>query len=135
MKIYDKRRFFAAVILLLIGVPNLLMLRHNSSGYEIILSLLLVGLGAFNLLLSFGIGLSRRDKLELMDERNQMILMRTAQTTLRITQLLIFPLIILLQWTNHPSESEWAPGAGLLFLFALSILVEFIAHRYYKKHI
>lgn len=135
MKLYDKRRFCAAILLLAFGISGLLTLRQGFSLYTLFVSLLLFGLGVFHAILSFGIGLSRRDKLELLDERNQAISLRTAQTTLRITQLLIFPLLLLLQWTNHPPESTWAPGAGLLFLLAISILVERIAHRYYEKHI
>lgn len=135
MKIYDKRRFYASILLLVLGVSGLLTLRQGFSFYNFFASLLLFVLGGFNLILSLGIGLSRRDKLELLDERNQTILLHTTQTTLRITQLLILPLILLLQWTNHPPESEWAPGAGLLFLLAISILIERIAHRYYEKHI
>lgn len=135
MKCYDRNRFCAAILLLFLGIIGLLSLRREFSSYSLLVSLLMIGLGVLNFLLSIGIGLSRRDKLELLDERNQMVLLHTAHTSLRITQILIFPLILILQWTNHPPESEWTPGAGLLILLILSIAVERIAHHYYQKHI
>lgn len=136
MKIYNKKTFITGALFLVMGAALLFI--SISKGFEIkntILLLLSLAIGAGFVIRSLSMELSRRDKLDDLDERNQFILLKTKSKSFSPTQLLTAVLMMLLLSVGGSLRIPeiTAVGVGFAVCFVITLLAEFFTRLYYEK--
>lgn len=136
MKIYNRRNFAFGVLCLVLAVAN--FFACINTGWDVSGVVLVVLLGIFGVI-SLGRSISRRlsheDKLEAMDERNQLVELKTKCGAFRWTQGICFVLMLALLVAGKVSGESMliAVGVGLAFVWAVSMFAEIAAAMYYES--
>ena len=127
MKIYNKKAFASGVFMTGLGVLNLAMdiLNGSTDLNGIILVTLLFLFGFGTIMRSLSKRLTREDKLEALDERNQLIELKSKSQSFRLTQIISFLLMLVLLVITM--------GVGLAFAFTISLFTEIFTYMYYEE--
>lgn len=137
MKIYNKKSFAEGIFILALGTLLLIMDCINQTfevkGAVLIFALYFFG-GGF-LVRSLSRKLTREDRLDQMDERNQLIEWKSKRKAYQLTQILSFALMLVLLVIGKISgtESLIAIAVGLAFALAISMLTEAFSFMYYES--
>lgn len=137
MKIYDKKKFGSGLVCMALSLLNLIAsfwTGFDVSGIILILALLLFGVVLITRSLSYN--LSREDKLEELDERNQLIELKTKSKSFRLTQGICFGLMLVFLVMGKVSGENLfiGMGVGLAFAYAVSMFTEIFTCFYYDNH-
>lgn len=139
MKIYHKRNFALGlflgamgILLLAVSLPEIMALQKRKTVILIGLCLLL---GSGLIARSLSPKLSREDRVEELDERNQLVRLKTGNRAFQVTQLICLALMSLLLILGKSEGEEPVVYAGLGFAgaFSVSVLAELFAGLYYEK--
>ena len=88
MKIYNKKSFAEGIFMLVLGTLNLIMdlINHTFEISGAILIIALYFLGGGLIIRSLSLKLTKEDKLDKMDERNQLIELKSKSKSFSLTQ-------------------------------------------------
>lgn len=136
MRIYNKKKFAFGVFSLVMGMLNLvtgIITGLDAKGVILIILLFLIGAGS--LARSLSQKMSREDKLEERDERNQLIDMKSKSLAFRLTQGISFVLglLFLVGGAVAKDDSIAALGLGFIFTVTISMFGEMGAFLHYEK--
>ena len=136
MRIYNKKTFGFGIFALALGLLNIVagvMTGFDAGGVILIVLLFLIGAGS----LARGLSqkMSREDKLEERDERNQLIDMKSKSLAFRLTQGISFVLglLFLVSGTVAKDDAIVSLGLGFLFTVTISMFGEMGAFLHYEK--
>lgn len=136
MRIYNKKKFAYSVFSLSLGLLYLLTGTVSEfDAKDIILIVLLFLIGAGSLARSLSQKMSREDKLEERDERNQLIDMKSKSLAFRLTQGISFVLglLFLVGGAVAKDDTIAALGMGFIFTVTISMFGEMGAFLHYEK--
>lgn len=136
MRIYNKKKFAYSVFSLSLGLLYLLTGTVSEfDAKDIILIVLLFLIGAGSLARSLSQKMSREDKLEERDERNQLIDMKSKSLAFRLTQGISFVLglLFLVGGAVAKDDTIAALGLGFIFTVTISMFGEMGAFLHYEK--
>lgn len=137
MKIYNRKKFAAGIGMVALGMINFAMDLANKTtdgkGVLLAAALLLFGGGAIRRSLSQR--MTREDRMEDQDERNQLIEWKSQSKAFRLTQGLSFFLMLALLVAGKVSGYEGfiAMGVGLAFACSISRFAEIFTYMYYES--
>lgn len=137
MKIYNKKLFASGVFMAALATVNLIADFMNQTvdvnGTILIAALYLFGFGA--MMRSLSQKLTKEDRLEELDERNQLIALKSKSKAFKLTQIISFllTLTMLIMGKVAGYEEFIAIGLGLAFAFAISMFMELFAWMYYEE--
>ena len=137
MKIYNKKSFAEGIFILALGTLLLIMdcINHTFEvkGAVLIFALYLMGGGL--MFRSLSRKLTKEDRLDQMDERNQLIELKSKSKSFKLTQIISFALMLVLLVIGKISgaESLIAVAVGLAFAFAISMFTELFSFMYYES--
>ena len=137
MKIYNRKKFAVGVFVILLATVNLLMDVVNQTtdinGVILVTALYLFGFGA--ILRSLSKKLTREDKLEELDERNQLVALKSKSKAFVLAEVISFVLMLgLLVMGKVSGNTELiAMGVGLAFAVAILMLTELFTSMYYEE--
>lgn len=137
MKIYNKKTFMSGIFATALGLLNLATALWTKFDVEsIIIVLFLLFFGVNSMIRSVSQKLSREDKLEELDERNQLIELKTKSKSFRVTHGICFVLmLVFLVMAKTSGEKAFIGiGVGLAFACTISMFTEFFTYLYYEKH-
>ncbi|MGI6029344.1 MAG: hypothetical protein ACOX81_08035 [Candidatus Heteroscillospira sp.] len=136
MKIYNKRSFAEGVFMVALGTLNLIMdlINHTFEIKGAILSIALYFLGGGLIIRSLSLKCTREDKLDKMDERNQLIELKSKSKAFRFTQTISFLLMLALLVMGKISGYDGfiSMGVGIAFAFSISMFTEIFTFMYYE---
>ncbi len=137
MKIYNKKMFATGVFMVALGTLNLIMKISEKDwtvkGVILVTALYLLGSGA--VVRSLSKKMAKEDRLEELDERNQLIELKSKRKSFEFTQFLSFWLMPILLVAGKISgyEGFTAMAVGLGIAFSISILAEIFTRTYYES--
>ena len=139
MKIYNKKSFTEGIFMLALGSLNLIMDLINNT-FEIkgaILIFVLYFLGVGVIIRSLSLKFAKEDKLDKMDERNQLIESKSKSKSFRLTQTISFLLMLafLIMGQISGYDGFISMGIGLGFSFSISMFAEIFTYMYYESKI
>ncbi|MFQ9884872.1 MAG: hypothetical protein ACLRXW_01615 [Negativibacillus massiliensis] len=137
MKIYNKKSFAEGILMLALGSLTLIMDLINNT-FEIkgaILTFALYFLGGGLIIRSLSLKFTKEDKLDKMDERNQLIELKSKSKAFRLTQTISFLLMLafLIMGKISGYDGFIAMGIGLAFSFSISMFSEIFTYMYYES--
>lgn len=137
MKIYNKKSFAEGILMLALGSLTLIMDLINNT-FEIkgaILTFALYFLGGGLIIRSLSLKFTKEDKLDKMDERNQLIELKSKSKAFRLTQTISFLLMLafLIMGKISGYDGFIAMGIGLAFSFSMSMFSEIFTYMYYES--
>ncbi len=136
-KIYNKKSFVQGILILALGtllfITDLINHSFEIKGAVLIFTLYFFGGGL--LVRSLSRKLTKEDRLDQMDERNQLIELESKSKAFKLTQIISFALMLVLLVIGKISgaESLIAIAVGLAFAFAISMLTEVFSFMYYES--
>jgi len=137
MKIYNKKAFAAGVCMVGLAALNLTadFAGRTIDMNGIILVVFLLAFGISAVMRSLSKKLARQDQLEKLDERNQLIEMKSKSKSFRLTQLISFLAMLALMVMGKVSGHRdfITIGTGLALAFAISMFAEIFAYMYYEE--
>lgn len=136
MKIWDKKRFWSGLILILLGSSSVIYkIVFSEIKADILWSVLLIGLGTVDCCSSFSKKETKKNFIEQTDERNNLIKLSSKSRTLDIVQ--IADIIVIIFSLIFFKVTGDVTFGGMLILAGLSIpfiaLVELITGIYYEE--
>ncbi len=137
MKIYNKKTFASGVFMLALATLDLVLYISNKDftikGVILVAALYL--LGSFAVVRSLSRKMTKEDRLEELDERNQFIELKSKRRSLELTQALSFLLMPVLLIAGKILEYErfTAMAVGLGIAFSISVLAEIFTRMYYDS--
>ncbi len=137
MKIYNKKMFATGVFMVALGTLNLIMKISEKDwtvkGVILVAALYLLGSSA--VVRSLSKKMAKEDRLEELDERNQLIELKSKRKSFEFTQFLSFWLmpILLIAGKISGYEGFTAMAVGLGIAFSISILAEIFTRTYYES--
>ncbi len=136
MKIYSMKSFIYGLAPLTLGTGVFVTAEQPVGVKPVILAVLCAAIGAGFVLRSFSHKIARADKLEELDERNQLIALKSNSKTSQITQLGSGILTVAFIGLGGGSGNKdfIAIGAGAAFCFTISLFAEMFTKIYYEKH-
>ena len=136
MKIYNKKSFAEGIFMLALGMLNLIMdlINHKFEIKGVILILALYFLGGGLIIRGLSLKFTKEDKLDKMDERNQLIELKSKSKSFRLTQTisLLLMLTFLIMGKVSGYDGFIAMGVGLAFAFTISMFAEIFTYMYYE---
>lgn len=136
MKIYNKKNFWLGVqfIVLAAGLLVLGFLKGFKLKNIALMALCFMIGGSF-LIRSLSKEMSRKDRLDDMDERNQLINLKSSSRANSITQIGSVILMGIFFGIGIASDADLMKGAGVgvAFCFTVSLWAEMFAKLYYEK--
>lgn len=138
MRIYSWKGFLSGVLLVGLATGNLAAdVVHQSMDLRgLVLVIVLYGLGFSAILRSQSRKLTRQDRLEEQDERNQLIAFKSKSMAFTLTQgislLLMIALLIMGKLSGH--SILIAMGVGLAFSFSISMFTELFTYLHYESN-
>lgn len=135
MKIYSKRNFISGILLTSLGI--LLLILNIIIEFRVkscIISALCLYFGIGSIIRSMSRELTKEDMLNELDERNQLINLKSRSKSFGLTQTINFVLMLLFFIAAKVIDDEMLVyvGVGLSFSFTISIIVEFCTTIYYE---
>lgn len=137
MKIYNKKSFVSGIFMAALATVNLIADVVNKTvdinGVLLAGALYLFGFGAITRSLSRK--LAMQDKLEELDERNQLIAYKSKSRAFSLSQAISFFLMLALLVIGKVSGDQGfiAMGVGLAFAFSISMFTELFTYMYYEE--
>lgn len=137
MKIYNKKVFFSGIGMIFLGTLNLFinLMQKDVDATTIILFIILGIFGLSAISRSLSRKKTKEDKLEVLDERNQLIELKSQSKSFQLTQnfsfLLMFALMIMGKISGN--KDFITMGAGISFAFVISMFAEIFAKIYYES--
>lgn len=137
MKVYNKKTFAFGVAAIALGCLNVITAAAMGIDLEsVILIAFLLFFGIGSVRRSFSQKFSTEDKLDELDERNQLIELKSKRKSFQLTQAISFTLMLLLlimaKVTGYGGFV--GVGAGLGFAFSISMFTELLTYFYYEKN-
>ncbi len=136
MKIYNKKSFFMGIFMVGLGALDLTTditnKNVNLSGMILVAALFVLGIGA--IIQSSSKKFAKQERLEVLDERNQLIALKSKSKAFRVTQILSFLLMIMFLVMAKVYDYEGFVGisVGLVFALSISVLTELFTDLYYE---
>ncbi len=136
MKIYNRKYFIYGLASLALGIALFVTAERPIALKLIILAVLCAVIGVGFILRSFSRELTKADKLDELDERNQLIALKSNSKTSQITQLGCGILTVAFMGMGGGSGNKdfIAMGVGAAFCFTISLFAELFTKVYYEKH-
>lgn len=136
MKIYNKNSFIEGLIMTLLGL--LLFITIFITGFNIkkfLLSTLLLSIGIGLIERSISKSMSKKDKIDENDERNQFILLKSKGKALQITQVCSWIIMLLLLIIGKINNNMMliSLGTGMMIIFTISLFTELFCNIYYER--
>ena len=137
MKIYNKKKFVSGVFLLLLGLFRFtpFFAGRGWDARDIFWTAVAFLLGVSELTHSLSYTLTKKDRLEDLDERNCLIDWKAKSMTLKIAQSIYLVLggIFLLAGAVQQVDAAMALGLGLLLTFPIGMFTELFTSIYYES--
>lgn len=136
MKIYNKNSFIEGFIMTLLGLLlfiTILVTEFNIKKF--LLSPLLLFMGIVLIERSISKSMSKEDKVDKNDERNQFISLKSRGKALQITQMCswIIMLLILIIGKINNHMMLISLGTGMMIIFTISLFTELFCNIYYER--
>lgn len=136
MKIYNKNSFIEGFIMTLLGLLlfiTILVTEFNIKKFLLSPLLLFMGIGLIER--SISKSMSKEDKLDKNDERNQFISLKSRGKALQITQMCswIIMLLILIIGKINNHMMLISLGTGMMIIFTISLFTELFCNIYYER--
>ncbi len=136
MKIYNKKSFAEGIFILALGTFIMIMdlINHTFEIKGAILSVVLYFLGIRLITRSLSLKLTKEDRLDKMDERNQLIALKTKSKAFGLAQKisLVLMLAFLIIGRISAYDGFISMGVGLAFSFSISMFAEIFTYMYYE---
>lgn len=141
MKIYNKKGLVSGVVWFILGSWLLVIRILEPESFlpeqikDIIIALLLIVIGIGCVISTLSKKATREDKLEEMDERNQLIELKTKSKSFQLTQRICFclMLVFLIIGSAWKETLFTTVGIGLGIAYSISMFTELFTYRYYEK--
>ena len=136
MKIYNKKSFALGIFITLLAAVNLIGDLVNKTmavnGVLLVCSLFLFGF--VEIVHSLSQKFTKQEKLEHLDERNQLIALKSKSKAFSLSQAICFGLMLALLTVGKVSgyESLITIAIGLAFTFPITMLTELFTYMYYE---
>lgn len=137
MKIYNRKKFVSGIFLLMLGLLRFTPLFAGrewdvKGAFWTAVALLL---GVSELVHSLSYTLTKKDRLEELDERNRLVDWKTKSMTLKITRYvcLVLGWIFAIIGVIREADIVVALGLGLLFTFPIEAVTEICTSVYYES--
>lgn len=138
MKIYNKKVFYSGIGMILLGTLNLSinLVQKDVDATTIILFIILGIFGLNAISRSLSRKKTKEDKLEILDERNQLIELKSQSKSFQLTQNFSFLLMFVLMIMGKISGNNdfIIMGVGIAFAFVISMFAEIFSKIYYESH-
>lgn len=136
MKIYNKNSFIEGFIMTLLGLLlfiTILVTEFNIKKFLLSPLLLFMGIGLIER--SISKSMSKEDKVDKNDERNQFISLKSSGKALQITQMCswIIMLLILIIGKINNHMMLISLGTGMMIIFTISLFTELFCNIYYER--
>lgn len=136
MKIYNKNSFIEGFIMTLLGLLlfiTILVTEFNIKKFLLSPLLLFMGIGLIER--SISKSMSKEDKVDKNDERNQFISLKSRGKALQITQMCswIIMLLILIIGKINNHMMLISLGTGMVIIFTISLFTELFCNIYYER--
>ena len=136
MKIYNKNSFIEGFIMTLLGLLlfiTILVTEFNIKKFLLSPLLLFMGIGLIER--SISKSMSKEDKVDKNDERNQFISLKSRRKALQITQMCswIIMLLILIIGKINNHMMLISLGTGMMIIFTISLFTELFCNIYYER--
>lgn len=136
MKIYNKNSFIEGFIMTLLGLLlfiTILVTEFNIKKFLLSPLLLFMGIGLIKR--SISKSMSKEDKVDKNDERNQFISLKSRGKALQITQMCswIIMLLILIIGKINNHMMLISLGTGMMIIFTISLFTELFCNIYYER--
>ena len=136
MKIYNKNSFIEGFIMTLLGLLlfiTILVTEFNIKKFLLSPLLLFMGIGLIER--SKSKSMSKEDKVDKNDERNQFISLKSRGKALQITQMCswIIMLLILIIGKINNHMMLISLGTGMMIIFTISLFTELFCNIYYER--
>ena len=136
MKIYNKNSFiegFIMTLLCLLLFITILVTEFNIKKFLLSPLLLFMGIGLIER--SISKSMSKEDKVDKNDERNQFISLKSRGKALQITQMCswIIMLLILIIGKINNHMMLISLGTGMMIIFTISLFTELFCNIYYER--
>ena len=136
MKIYNKNSFIEGFIMTLLGLLlfiTILVTEFNIKKFLLSPLLLFMGIGLIER--SISKSMSKEDKVDKNDERNQFISLKSRGKALQITQMCswIIMLLILIIGKINNHMMLISLGTGMMTIFTISLFTELFCNIYYER--
>lgn len=136
MKIYNKNSFIEGFIMTLLGLLlfiTILVTEFNIKKFFLSPLLLFMGIGLIER--SISKSMSKEDKVDKNDERNQFISLKSRGKALQITQMCswIIMLLILIIGKINNHMMLISLGTGMMIIFTISLFTELFCNIYYER--
>lgn len=136
MKIYNKNSFIEGFIMTLLGLLlfiTILVTEFNIKKFLLSPLLLFMGIGLIER--SISKSMSKEDKVDKNDERNQFISLKARGKALQITQMCswIIMLLILIIGKINNHMMLISLGTGMMIIFTISLFTELFCNIYYER--
>ena len=136
MKIYNKNSFIEGFIMTLLGLLlfiTILVTEFNIKKFLLSPLLLFMGIGLIER--SISKSMSKEDKVDKNDERNQFISLKSRGKALQITQMCswIIMLLILIIGKINNHMMLISLGTGMMIIFTISLFTELFCNIYYER--
>ena len=136
MNIYNKNSFIEGFIMTLLGLLlfiTILVTEFNIKKFLLSPLLLFMGIGLIER--SISKSMSKEDKVDKNDERNQFISLKSRGKALQITQMCswIIMLLILIIGKINNHMMLISLGTGMMIIFTISLFTELFCNIYYER--
>ena len=136
MKIYNNNSFIEGFIMTLLGLLlfiTILVTEFNIKKFLLSPLLLFMGIGLIER--SISKSMSKEDKVDKNDERNQFISLKSRGKALQITQMCswIIMLLILIIGKINNHMMLISLGTGMMIIFTISLFTELFCNIYYER--
>lgn len=137
MKIYNRKKFASGIFLLMLGLLRFtpLFAGREWDVKSIFWTAVALLLGVSELVHSLSYTLTKKDRLEELDERNRLVDWKTKSMTLKITRYvcLVLGWIFAIIGVIREADIVVALGLGLLFTFPIGMFAELFTGIYYES--
>lgn len=137
MKVYNRKKFTAGIFMTALATVNLIadVLNRTVDLNGIILSAVLYLSGFGAIVRSLSKKLTWEDKLEEMDERNQLIALKSRSKAFELAEGICFVLMLALMAAGKVSGGTEliAMGAGLAFAVTIMMPAQLFTAMYYEE--
>lgn len=137
MKIYNKKVFYSGIGMIFLGTLNLFinLVQKDVDATTIILFIILGIFGLNAISRSLSRKKTKEDKLEILDERNQLIELKSQSKSFQLTQNFSFLLMFVLMIMGKISGNKdfITMGVGISFAFVISMLIDIFTKIYYES--
>lgn len=135
MKIYNKRNFITGLFLVLLGLTLIVLnIIQEFELKTLITSILCLFFGIDGIFRSLSRKMAKEDMVNELDERNQLINLKSRSKSFGFTQTISFTLMLALFIAGKVLDDDIFiyVGLGLFFSFIISIVAEFCTSIYYE---